>query len=367
MNWKKFWFSLVAIGIPLALIAQTIRWYNDPLISQKTTLAGTEIFSLQQTGPNLYRWVLASDMRRYMGGTVTDPIQNVYVTVINATTNYVTYQFVTNQYVSLQYVTNQYVTTNYVNNEYVTNLYANYEYVTNLYVTTNFVNNEYVTNQYVSLSYVTNLYVTTNFNNYEYVTNQYVDLSYITNLYVTTNIVNNQYVTNEYVTYSYITNLSVTYLTNLYSYVSNAYFTNIYVSNAYITNLNVENITNTTIQTKVLNVTSNIYYVNAHATNVPWAGPTNTVDFSKGSVQSYTTSGAISVTNVTGEESDWQNSTLLCLTNSSANSLTNTVTATGWKIGDGDSLIFTNGQVLQLWFQNIGGMKTLATKKYSAQ
>lgn len=128
MNWKKIWFGILAIGIPLTLIAGQIRWYNDPGIPQKTVLTGTEIFSIQETSPNTYRWILADDIRDYTSGSATNPIQNLYVS--NA--------YVTNLYSSNIYTTNITVrgkaTINYINP--VTNYFF---FTTNLYLENNYV------------------------------------------------------------------------------------------------------------------------------------------------------------------------------------------------------------------------------------
>lgn len=165
-------------------------------LNEKVTPTTGDMFIIDD-GANNWK-VKFGNLKSTIGGTNGAPVNNIYVTILNAVTNYVT----------LQYVTNQYVTTNY----------TDYSYTTNLYVTTNIVNNQWVTNQYVSLSYITNLFVTTN----------YTDLSFITNLYVTTN----------YADYDYVTNLIVKNLRADIAYISNTFVTNITVTgsqtNAYL-------------------------------------------------------------------------------------------------------------------------------------
>lgn len=370
MNWKKFWFGLIAIGIPVVLLAQSIKWYNDAAIPQKTTLVGNEVMSLQQTGPNAYRWALLSDLKRYVGAS--------NVTII--TTNNVVYG--SNYYYNNTYVSN-FFETNILNNTVVSNYFFDFIYYTNIYQT------NVTVNQYVSSdTYVSN-FITTNIYNDTYTSNYFT-----TNLFPTT--------------YVYVTNtIGGAFIANLGGMGTNTAFyggtmfgsqlpnrllrldtlgfldtlpngTGVLTNDGFgglawvpLNVLNVDNITVNsnltvleTINVKNLNVTSNIYYLNAKATNVTWAGPTNTLDLSKGTVQSYVTAEPISITNVIGEMAAYQNSTILCISNSSANVITNTLTATGWKLGRFDTLVCTNAGVIQIWLQNIGGMKTVAVREY---
>lgn len=374
MNWKKIWFGLIAIGIPVVLLAQSIKWYNDAAIPQKTTLAGNEVMSLQQTGPNAYRWALLSDLKRYVGAS--------NVTII--TTNNVVYG--SNYYVNNTYVSN-YFETNILNNTVVSNYFFDFIYYTNIYQT------NVTVNQYVSSdTYVSN-FITTNIYNDTYTSNYFTTNLFPTTYVYVTNTIGGAFIANwggmgtNTALYGgtmfgsqlpnrllrldslgfldtlpngtgILTNdgfgglawepLNVLNLTEL-NVTSNAYFfeTN-FVNNEYVTNLYV----------------SNIYYVAVRATNVTWAGPTNTLDFSLGTVQSYVTAEPISITNVIGEMAAYQNSTILCISNSSANVITNTLTATGWKLGRFDTLVCTNAGVIQIWLQNIGGMKTVAVREY---
>lgn len=542
MNWKKIWFGLIAIGIPVVLLAQSIKWYNDAAIPQKSTLNGREIVSLQQTGPNAYRWAYVDDLKKYVGAS--------NVTFI--TTNNVVYG--SNYYYNNTYVSN-YFETNILNNTVVSNYFFDFIYYTNIYQTNvtveqyisndTYVSNTIITNifndTYVSNYFETNLFPTT----YVYVTNTiggafianlggmgtntaffggtmfgsqlpnrllrldtlgfldtlpngtgiltndgfgglaweplpasssaqvwtndgtfvflsgfnpapHADLTDITgppftfrkdgSLFVGSNVFNDvqtfsgtrlyfpyiysavdsnqpsvldqEFVVTDSQNYSYMADYAMyvegnstngqaigSYAATLtngiahkvavvadpsslgsYSGTQIAIITNsvpafkatglgnvsasgiYYGDGSGLTNLNVTATTNLTvyetINVKNLNVTSNIYYLNAKATNITWVGPTNTVDFSLGTVQSYVTSGPVSITNVIGEMAAYQNSTILCISNSSANVITNTLTATGWKLGRFDTLVCTNAGVIQIWLQNIGGMKTVAVREY---
>lgn len=557
MNWKKIWFGLIAIGIPVVLLAQSIKWYNDAAIPQKTTLAGNEVMSLQQTGPNAYRWALLSDLKRYVGAS--------NVTII--TTNNVVYG--SNYYVNNTYVSN-YFETNILNNTVVSNYFFDFIYYTNIYQTNVTVNQYVSSDTYVSNFITTNIYNDTYTSNYfttnlfpttyVYVTNtiggafianwggmgtntafyggtmfgsqlpnrllRLDSLGFLDTLPNGTGILTNdgfgglaweplpassaQVWTNSFpqgfiipgydgintnsvtidfsgaplVTaatltairkptnacqsdWAYVsldvaveararggktnaeavglfgwtdvkainargvvgfvdcqsensTNIALSGMvategkagifvagydeidnpgygdspvftesavrildnrqsdlplliarTNNNSVVARLSEKGVWTGNGYVaanagiyygdgsglTNLNVQTVPN-------LTVTSNIYYLNAKATNVTWAGPTNTLDFSLGTVQSYATAGPISITNVIGEMTAYQNSTILCISNSSANVITNTLTATGWKLGRFDTLVCTNAGVIQIWLQNIGGMKTVAVREY---
>lgn len=585
-SFRKFLFGLIAIGIPVVLLAQSIKWYNDAAIPHKTAPVDGDILSIQQTGPNAYRWVYASDLKRYVGAS--------NVTYIS--TNYAVYS--TNYYYNDTYVSN-FFETNLFASTVVSNYFFDFIYYTNTYQT-NVTIEQYVSyNSFVSNTVISNVY------NDTYTSNYFTTNVFPTTYVYTTNTIGGAFIANlngigtnltvreglslqgdgsapgsfdlydamgNYIIAGFdgteffgngggLTNLPSTSSAQVWtndtgvaklasSAISNAslvvipadygygvniianptngnssgglnvsyntqgtvvpaigggaaiqaidalldaptsgdgmtYFgaggvsvlgvassndasntngtvgvfgfasgragrlygvvgeslpslansTNIgvigntvssgkagiyvggyfetpntiigdgsddpnfensvllldsrdsglslitartnngttvfkvantgnvissgifYGDGSGLTNLNVQTVPN-------LNVTSNIYYLNAKATNVTWVGPTNTVDFSKGTVQSYVTAEPISITNVIGEMAAYQNSTILCISNSSANVITNTLTATGWKLGRFDTLVCTNAGVIQIWLQNIGGMKTVAVREY---
>jgi len=240
MTKTKFWVGLGVCLVALAALGQAIKWYNDAAIPQKTVMDGAEVMSIQQTGPNAYRWALLSDVREYMAGEAGGPITIIYATTINVTTNYTTNAFIT------------------------------------------------------TLTVVSNAYFNeTNFVNYEIVTN----------------------------------------LTVVNTYKGN------------------------------INFTTNLFLLTARAEDIAWDGPTNTVDFSLGSLQNYTTFTPFSVTNVIGETNGYGNSVLLCVSNAATTNVTFTP-PTGWKIGVGDSVTLTNTDIMEVWFLSATSRKTIATKAF---
>lgn len=127
---QKFTIGAGVYLIALAVFAQTIKFYNDASIPQITVPSGGDVASIQQTGPNAYRWILLSDLREYMageaGGVVnvtivnTNYTTNAFFTFLNVTSNAT---FNSTTFVNVSIVTNQTVlNTQYVNNTIITNL-----------------------------------------------------------------------------------------------------------------------------------------------------------------------------------------------------------------------------------------------------
>jgi hypothetical protein len=184
MNPKKLWTGIGVCLVALSTLAATIVFYNDPSIPQKTVFDGSEVLSVQQTGPNAYRWSLLSDIRDYTAGSGGDPVTVIYVTTLNVTTNYTTNAFIT----QLTVVSNAF----FNNTQFV-----NYSIVTNLTVLqTNIVNNQFVTNQtIINTNYVNNNFTT----NQTIVNTQYVNTSITTNLNVKNlTVESNAFTTNIY-------------------------------------------------------------------------------------------------------------------------------------------------------------------------
>ncbi len=119
MNPKKIWIGIGVCLVALSVLGATIIWYDDASIPQKTVFDGSEVLSVQQTGPNAYRWSFLSDIRDYTAGSGGDPVTIIYVTTLNVTTNYTTNAFIT----TLTVVSNAYFSsTNFINYSIVTNL-----------------------------------------------------------------------------------------------------------------------------------------------------------------------------------------------------------------------------------------------------
>jgi hypothetical protein len=277
----------IGAAIAVALIGLAAGWLTYPVVHEPqptdTFLIGTASTNQQISASDVLAWVktnqdvyISASNNVLLSGLPSAPFTNIYVVNNYSTNLYSTIAFVTNLYSSVAYITNVYVSVGYV-----TNLYTSIAYITNVYVSIG-----YVTNLYSTTSYITNLYSTT-----AYVTNLYSSTAFITNLYSTT-----------------------AYITNLYAisnYVKQGYITNLYVNNLYITN----------------------QLILAQTT---WTGPTNTLDFSLGVNQQYTTTTDLAVTNFANAvAAGYDGQVQLWVTNSTAADHVLYITATGLTANDG--------------------------------
>lgn len=114
MNKHKFLIGFGVCLIALVAFGQAIKFYNDAAIPQTTVPNSGDVMSLQQTGPNAYRWILMSDLRDYMAGEAGGVVN---VTIVN--TNYTTNAFITFMTVQSNAF---FLTTQFVNVSIVTNL-----------------------------------------------------------------------------------------------------------------------------------------------------------------------------------------------------------------------------------------------------
>lgn len=356
MNWKKIWFGILAIGIPLSLLAASIKWYNDAGIPQATSLTGNEILSFQRTSPNSYGWAYVKDVLPAGTGT-------------NITTNYVVYG--PNYYTNNTQVSNYFVT-NIFQELTTSNYFAEFQYITNLYQT-NVTIEQYLTqNSYVSNYTMTNIFANTFVSNY-----------FVTNLFPTTYV----YTTNT-IGGDFIANLNgVGTNTTLYGDTSfkgdaagqQTFYdasgivplagfngTWFWGNGGGLTNLPQNAITvisNTTINTKTLNVTSNITYLTATPQTNAWAnGPTGNVDLAI-SDQNYSAGADMAITGVLNKSNTVVQNVLLTILATGAN---RTVYLTGSfaESTGATSYVCTNGVPREIWIRYtpaLGGLTNVCS------
>jgi len=268
------------------------------------------------------------------------------------------YTFGTNYYISDTYVSNYFLTNILVDvsvsNYFNTNIY--FSPTTNIYNSTIYAYSDNST--YVSNFFSTNLYTTNFFQQDSYVSNYFqtnffitTNLSFTTNVFnITTNLIveqifqvtsNAYFLETNFVNYEIVTNLTV---------ISNAYFTNITANRLTI---------NETFVT-------NNYYANAYPFDTAWAGPTNSVVFTNGSLQSYTTLVPCHITNVTGVSIGAAgNTVLLCLTNAASTNVL-VYPPSDWKVGWGETTpwTLTNADIIEIWFYESKNRRTVCTRGF---
>lgn len=359
MNTKKLWFGILVIGIPLTMLAASIRWYNDAGIPQKTALTGNEILSFMETTPNRYGWAYLSDV--IPAGTT-----------INISTNYVVYG--PNYYTNNTQVSNYFVT-NIFQDLSTTNYFATYEYITNVYQT-NVTIEQYLTqNSYVSNYTMTNIFANS------YVSNYFVTNLFPTTYVYTTNTIGGDFIANQggrgtntslYGDTSFIgdgagaaTFYDSSGIVPLAGFNGTWYWGN----GGGLSNLAVNAITvisNTTINTKTLIVESNVTYVSATPTTNAWAGgPTGNVDLAL-SEQFYSAGADMALTGVVNKSNNVVQNVMLTILATGAN---RTLYLTGaFAEGTGaTSYVATNGVPLEVWVRyapSLGGMTNVCKMSF---
>lgn len=357
MNWKKLWFGILVIGIPLTMLAASIRWYNDAGIPQKTAPDGSEIISLQQTGPNAYRWAYLRDV--LPAGTT-----------VNITSNYTV--FGPNYYTN-QTIVNEYWTTNVLLDQSVSNYFYTYapsfNYYTNLSITNYISQDTYVSNvviQQITTNTTLNTYYSTNIT--LVVTNNY------------TNTIGGEFIANQGGFGTNTTFRGTTKFDSLNEYSlpmigESKYLLSIANSYGILTNngngimqwtpmaaaINV--ISNTTITTKQLTVYSNITYLSATPFTNAWAnGPTGTLDLAV-SDQNYSAAGDMDLTGVINKSNNVVQNVLLTILATGANRTIYLTGAFAESTG-ATSYVCTNGVPREIWVRYtpaLGGLTNVCS------
>lgn len=111
-------------------------------------------------------------------------------------------------------------------------------------------------------------------------------------------------------------------------------------------------------------VITNLYFLAARAELATWSGgPTGVFNFASGSVQTYDSWTAFSITSVVGASNNYGNPGLLIVTNKSTTNFSFTKPS-GWFMGRSDATAVTNGGIMMVWLYEANGKKTIATKEY---
>lgn len=353
MNWKKLWFGLIAIGIPLSLLAASIRWYNDAGIPQKTAPDGSEIISIQQTGPNAYRWAYLRDVLP-AGQTQT----------------------VTTQY--LAYGSNYYAGDTNIQLYFETNIFPNYQ----------------SSNYFQTYVYLTNG-ANTNVTIQQYLASDSAVSNYVITQIFQDNSVSNYISTNFYPAYTnYYTNtIGGEFIANLGGNGTNTTFrgtTKFDSLNEYSLPMlgaskNLESIANNTgvltnngngllawvpvsvlhqtITANRITVNSNITYVNVTPITNAWAnGPTGTLDLAL-SDQNYSAAADMDITGVINKSNNVVQNVLLTILATGANRTLYLTGAFADSTG-ATSYVCTNGVPREIWVRYtpaLGGLTNVCS------